>query len=63
LRTQAMDEKRQAMYNYYEKQEKIEELTGKLNDIGQRRKTGNITESEYQEKKAQYKQQIRELNE
>jgi hypothetical protein len=59
LRTQAVDPKQQKLWRFFEKQEKIKELSGKLRDIAIRRRSGNISEQEYQTRRSQSIEQIK----
>ena len=61
LRTQAIDPQEQRRWRLLEKRGQIKELRSKMVDITLRRKSGNITEEEYQKKRKQYIEQVKKV--
>jgi len=61
LRTQPIDVKEQKKWRLLDKQRQLKEFYGKMADITQRKRAGNITQEEYDKKKTQYLEQIKKL--
>lgn len=61
LRTQPIDIKRQKLFGAFEKRDQLQELNKKMTDIIRRQKAGNISKEEYNKKRQQYLQQIKDL--
>lgn len=61
LRTQAIDPKAQKYYGLWEKQRQIREVQSDMKNIEMRKRSGNITEDEYQEKREIYIKQMENI--
>ncbi len=58
LRTQPINVKEQKMFRLYDKQRQIQELQKNIKDIELRRRSGNIEQDEYEERKNTYIKQM-----
>lgn len=61
IKTVPIDVKQQKIYRLMDKQGQVQELGKKIADIAVRYKNGNITKNEYEQRRSQYQQQIKDV--
>lgn len=61
LRTQPIDVEDQKLYRLWDKGRQIREIQSSMNDIEMRKKTGNITSDEYQQRREIYIKQMEDV--